>query len=83
MEMKKINYMLEIDFFKKILTKESGCPGGCFLRVWVSKKTPRRPPGRAERHEAVGAQCIDQGSVMVLILIPNTYTKWEKKYDMV
>ena len=30
---------------KKILTKSFGCPEGCFLRVWVSKKTPRRPAG--------------------------------------
>ena len=45
MEMKKFDCMLEIDIFKKFLIKEFGCPEGCFLRVWVSKKTPRRPAG--------------------------------------
>ena len=45
MMMKKFNDMLEIDIFKKFLSKEYGCPDGCFLRVWVSKKTPRRPAG--------------------------------------
>ena len=39
-EMKKINYMLEIDIFKKFLTKIFACPEGCFLRVWVSKRHP-------------------------------------------
>ena len=43
MEMKKFNYMLEIDILKKSLSKIFGCPEGCFSRVWVSKKTPRRP----------------------------------------
>ena len=27
--------------FKKFLTKKFGSPEGCFLRVWVSKKTPK------------------------------------------
>ena len=31
--------------FKKFLTKKFGCPEGWFLRVRVSKKTPRRPAG--------------------------------------
>ena len=26
-------------------TKQFGCPAGFFLRVWVSKKEPRRPAG--------------------------------------
>ena len=39
MEMKKINYMLEIDI--EIPHKKFGYPEGCFLRVSVSKKTPR------------------------------------------
>ena len=42
MEMKKINDMLETDVF---ITKKFGCSEGCFLMVWVSKKTPRRPAG--------------------------------------
>ena len=41
-EMKKFNYKLEIEF-KKFHTKKFGCPKGFFLRVWVSKKAPRRP----------------------------------------
>ena len=45
MEMRKLNYMLEIKKFKKFFTKVFGCPKGCFLRVWVSKKTLRRPAG--------------------------------------
>ena len=45
MEMKKINDMLETDTLKKILANFLGCHEGCFLRVWVSKKTPGRPAG--------------------------------------
>ena len=26
--------------FKKFLTEKFGCPEGCYLRAWVSKKTP-------------------------------------------
>ena len=46
MEIKK--YQLYINFrftFKEIPLKCCGCPEGCFLRVWVSKKTSRRPAG--------------------------------------
>ena len=39
-EMKKVNYMLEIDVLKKFLTEKFGCPEGCFLKVWVSKRHP-------------------------------------------
>ena len=42
MMMKKFNYMFEIDILRKFPHKKIGCPEGCFLRVWVSKKTPRR-----------------------------------------
>ena len=45
MEMKRINYMLDRHFMK-FLTQIVGCPEGCFLRVWVSKKTPRCPAGQ-------------------------------------
>ena len=31
--------------FLEIPLKCFGCPEGWFLRVWVSKKTPRRPAG--------------------------------------
>ena len=40
MEIEKINYMLEIDIFKKILSNDFGCPEGCILGVWVSKRHP-------------------------------------------
>ena len=43
--MKKFNYKLEIDIFSKFHTIEFGYPEGFFLRVWVSKKAPRRPAG--------------------------------------
>ena len=45
MEMKKFNYMPEIDILRNSSLKKIGCPNACFLRVWVSKKTPRRPAG--------------------------------------
>ena len=38
MEMKKFNYMLEIDTLRNS-SQKIGCAEGCFLRVWVSKKT--------------------------------------------
>ena len=38
MEMKKFNYMLEIDILRNS-SQFFLCPDGCFLRVWVSKKT--------------------------------------------
>ena len=38
MEMRKFNYMLEIDILRNSSLKKIGCPEGCFLRVWVSKK---------------------------------------------
>ena len=41
---KKINDMLETDI-SKTPYKKFGCPYGCFLWVWVSKKTPRGPAG--------------------------------------
>ena len=45
-EMKKFNYKLEIEVFRNSVdTKKFGCPEGFFLRVWVSKKAPRRPAG--------------------------------------
>ena len=43
MEMKKFNCMLETDILRNSSHNSFGCPEGCFLRVWVSKKTPRRP----------------------------------------
>ena len=42
---KIINYMLEIDIYRNSPQKIE-CPEGCFLRVWVSKKTARRPAGQ-------------------------------------
>ena len=54
MKMKIFNYMLEIDILRNSSQiyffwggggGGGGCPEGCFLRVWVSKKTPRRPAG--------------------------------------
>ena len=45
MEMKKINYMLEIDILTKSSQKVFGCLEGCFLWVWMPKTTPRRPAG--------------------------------------
>ena len=41
----KFNIMLETDIFKRFSQKKLGCHEGCFLRVWVSKKTPRHPTG--------------------------------------
>ena len=32
--------MLEIDILRNFSQKQSGCPEGCFLRVWVSKRRP-------------------------------------------
>ena len=43
-EMKKFNDKLEIEIFRNS-TQKNGCPEGYFLRVWVSKKAPRRPAG--------------------------------------
>ena len=40
MDMKKINYMLEINIFEKSSHK-IGCPEGCFLRVGC----PKSPAG--------------------------------------
>ena len=47
MEMEKFKYMLEIDILRNSSQRNMGVltPEGCFLRVWVSKKTPRRPAG--------------------------------------
>ena len=45
MEMKKFNYMLEIDILRNFSQKNLGVVRGAFLRVWVSKKTPRHPVG--------------------------------------
>ena len=44
MEMEKFKYMLEIDILRNS-SQKIGCPEGYFLRVWVSKKIPRRPAG--------------------------------------
>ena len=40
MEMKNVNYMLEIDILRNSSQKSLGVLRGDFLRVWVSKKTP-------------------------------------------
>ena len=45
MEMKKFNYMLEINVLRNSSQKSLGALRGAFLGVWVSKKTPRRPAG--------------------------------------
>ena len=42
MEMKIFNHMLEIDILRNSSQSFLGVLEGCFLRVWVSKKTPRR-----------------------------------------
>ena len=45
-EMRKFNYKLEIEIFRNSTLKDLGVrPEGFFLRVWVSKKAPRRPAG--------------------------------------
>ena len=44
-EMKEFNYKLKIEIFRNSTRKKIGCPEGYFLRVWVSKKAPRRPAG--------------------------------------
>ena len=46
-EMKKCNFMLEIDILRNSSQKSLGVlrPEGCFLRGWVSKKKPRLPAG--------------------------------------
>ena len=44
-EMKEFNYKLKIEIFRNSTHKKIGCPEGFFLRVWVSKKAPRRPAG--------------------------------------
>ena len=46
-EMKNFNYKLEIEIFWNSTLKNLGVltPEGFFLRVWVSKKAPRRPAG--------------------------------------
>ena len=45
----KFNNMLEIDILRNssqfFFWGGGGCPEGYFSRVWVSKKTPRRPAG--------------------------------------
>ena len=49
LEMKKVKlYALD---FKKFLTIFFGCPEGCFLRVWLSKKTPRHPAGQDHEYK--------------------------------
>ena len=45
MKMKKNNYMLEIDTLRNSSRTFLGVLMGSFFRVWVSKKTPRRPAG--------------------------------------
>ena len=47
MEMKRNLIMCLIDILRNSSPNllGFGCPGGCFLRVWVSKKTSRRPAG--------------------------------------
>ena len=44
MQMKYINYMLEIDILRNSSPKIMGVLRGAFS-VWVFKKTPRRPAG--------------------------------------
>ena len=44
-EIKKFNYNLEIEISRNSTQKKFGCPERFFLRVWVSKKAPRRPAG--------------------------------------
>ena len=44
-ELKKFNYKLEIDIFRNSAQIFFRCPEGFLLRVWVSKKAPRRPAG--------------------------------------
>ena len=44
-EMKKFDYMLEIDILRNPSPKIVGVLRGPFLRVWVSKRTPRSPAG--------------------------------------
>ena len=39
MEMKKFNYIFEIDIFRNSLKNNLGVLRGVFLMVWVSKKT--------------------------------------------
>ena len=43
--MKKFNSKLEIEIFRKSTQKDFGVLKGFFLKVWVSKKAPRRPAG--------------------------------------
>ena len=45
MEKKKVINGLEIDILRNSSQKICGCPEGWFLRVWESKKTPKRPAG--------------------------------------
>ena len=45
MKMNKFNYMLGIDILRNSSQNKIGCPEGCYLWVWVSKKTPRCPAG--------------------------------------
>ena len=42
-EMKKFNYKLEIEIFRNSSQKDLGVLRVFFIRVWVSKKAPRRP----------------------------------------
>ena len=44
-EMEKFNYKLEIEVFRNSTLINLGVLRGSFLRVWVSKKAPRRPAG--------------------------------------
>ena len=45
MEMKKFNYMVEIDILRNSSQKKIGCPDGCFFKGLGVQKTPRSPPG--------------------------------------
>ena len=63
-EMKKFNYKLEIEIFRNSTLKKFGCPEGFVLRVWVSKKAPRRPAG------------LDHGPKSVTCTVPTTVNSW-------
>ena len=76
MEMKIFNYMLEIDILRNSSTKKIGCPEGCFLRVWVSKKTPRCPAGLLKTMiRSTGKQ---QGNGILLLPCPIGYLRLGK-----
>ena len=53
MEREKFIYMLEINILRNFSQKQIGCPEVCFLRGWVSKKTPRRPAGYKAMREVL------------------------------